>query len=227
MNKGVLYGVGVGPGDKELLTVKAVNILKSVDVIAVPFSGNGEKTAFNIVSEYVGGKEITECFLPMIKDRKKLDEYYDSAANNIEGYLKKGRNIAFITLGDVSVYSTYMRIDKRIAERGYKTIMIPGVTSFSAAAARLNISLCEGNETLSIIPASAVNSDNISAEGCTKVIMKPGKSIEKIKDLLKKHELYEKSCMIERCGMENEHICSNLDDVDENASYFSIIIVKG
>lgn len=99
---GILYGVGVGPGDKKFLTLDAVEKLKNADIIAVPDTG-GEKTAMNIVSEFIQGKEILYCNMPMTRDEAKLKEGHESSADSIIHKLDEGLNVAFITLGDPTV----------------------------------------------------------------------------------------------------------------------------
>ncbi len=226
MEFGKLFGVGVGPGDFELLTLKAVRILNFVDVVAVPSSGNGEKTAFNIVKNHIGDKKILDCFLPMTKDLKRLEECYDKVAVDIKNLLEKGLNVAFITLGDPSIYSTYMRIHRKILKMGFFAEIVPGITSFSAVAAKTGISLCEGKENLVILSASSDYVDKIEKIGGNFVIMKSGKKIGEIKKIIKDKNFLKKFVMVECCGTENEKIYYDVDDIDENASYFSTIILK-
>ena len=226
MTYGKLYGVGVGPGDKELLTLKALRILQESDVIAVPAMKSGEKTAFSIVKDYIGNKPVIDCTMPMNKDFVRLKENYERIADIIENELKKGNKVAFITLGDPSVYSTYMQINSIIIKRGYETEIIPGITSFCAAAAKLNMSLCERDEPLVILPASYKDiKEGLKFKG-NKVLMKANKEFSNVRDILIDEGLIDESIMIERCTMENEKIHKNLNDVDEDASYFSVIIVK-
>ena len=226
MCKGKLFGVGVGPGDKELITLKALRIIEEADIIAVPLMKSGERTAFNIIEEYIGDKPVIDCIMPMNKDFSELRKNYLKISDVIEEKLAEGKNIAFITLGDPTVYSSYMRINSIILERGYETEIIPAVTSFCAAAARLNMSLCERDEPLVIIPASYDNvREGIKLNG-TKVLMKSGRSVFDIRDILNEENLLDKSVMVERCGMENEKIYKNLNELDYKSNYFSVIIVK-
>jgi precorrin-2 C20-methyltransferase len=223
--RGKLYGVGVGPGDEKLLTILAVETLRSADKIVVPDTG-GEKTALKIVQNYIQDKEILYCEMPMTRDEKILQESRQRAADQICGELEKGNNLAFITLGDPTIYSTYMYLHRLILEKGYQAGIVNGIPSFCAAAARLNISLCDKDEILSIIPSSYENLDkSLEYEG-NKVLMKSGKSIMEVKEKLRNKHLLEQSKMVECCFMENEKIYENLEEVTENSSYFSVIIVK-
>jgi precorrin-2/cobalt-factor-2 C20-methyltransferase len=226
MDKGKLYGVGVGPGDKELLTLKALRILREADIIAVPLMKSGARTAYDIIEDYIRDKETIEFLMPMTKDFKKLEENYGAIADRLEEMLNEGKNIAFITLGDVTVYSTYMQINRMILERGFETELIPGITSFCAAAARLNMALCERDEPLIILPASYEETENVLDKHGTKVLMKASRAMGGIKDALSEKGLLKKSVMVECCGMENERIYTDLNEIDENSSYFSVVIVK-
>ncbi len=226
MRKGKLFGVGVGPGDKELVTLKALRIIKEADVIAVPLMKNGERTAFNIIETYTENKFVMDCAMPMNKDFDELQKNYMKISDMIEEKLIDGKNVAFITLGDPTVYSSYIQINSIILKRGYETEIIPAVTSFCAAAARLNIPLCERDEPLVILPSSYDNvKEGVKLSG-TKVLMKAGRSISDIREFLRDENLLDKSVMVECCGMENEKIYRNLDEVNEKSNYFSLIIVK-
>lgn len=218
---GKFFAVGVGPGDPELLTIKAVNTIKKCDVIAVPKSGANTNIALKIAEDYVSGKEIMECEMPMTKDEEKLNLYHDKSADDISKILDKNKSVAFLTLGDPTVYSTVMYIHKRLTKKGYNTNIVPGITSFCAAAAALNRSLCERDEMLHVIPATYTDVDYaVSLDGC-KVLMKSGKHIMDIKEKLK-----DKNAMMVECAtMENEKIYTDLQDLKEKSGYFSTIII--
>lgn len=223
---GILYGVGVGPGDKKLLTLLAVETMKKADMIVVPDTG-GEKTALNIVSEYIADKRVMYCSMPMTRDSSVLRKSHENCAELICAELEKGLNLAFITLGDPTIYSTYMYVHCLVLEKGYCAEIINGIPSFCAAAARLNISLCDGKDALHIIPASYEGVEELLILKGNKVLMKSGKSILNIKKMLEKHDLLDQSSMVECCFMENEKIYMKLSDLQEESSYFSIIVVKG
>ena len=221
--KGTLYGVGVGPGDPELMTLKALRIINEARVIAAPEAG----VAIEIASKAADlrGKELLRLHLPMTRDRAELDASHDEAAAAIIGKLDAGSDVAFLTLGDPSIYSTFSYIQRRVMKAGHQTRMAEGITSFCAAAARLNEPLCEGQEALHIVPASCTATDCLSMPG-TKVLMKAGKALAAVKASLKDAGLAGKAAMVERCGMENERICRDLDETPDEAGYFSIIIVR-
>lgn len=225
MKQGILYGVGVGPGDPELLTLKAVRILKEADVIAVPASGEGKKTAFSIAAAYIEGKPILECEMPMLRDREKLNRSYDKTAERIAGLLDDGLVVAFITLGDPSIYSTFTYLHRRLDQKGYRTAWVPGVPSFCAAAAALNRPLCEGSEMLHIIPASHGAEEGLSLSG-TRVVMKAGKDLNTVVKALHVRGEAERAGLVECCGMQQERIVPSLAGFQGESSYFSLIVVK-
>ena len=226
MKDGILYGVGVGPGDPELLTCKAVRIIRQADVIALPAETKENCVAYRIARgavKEIDEKELLFIPMPMTKDRAVLKESHDNGARAVEACLREGKQVAFLTLGDVTVYSTYLYIHRRVAADGFSAEIVNGIPSFCAAAARLGIGLAETKEELHIIPATYGAEEALKLPG-TKVLMKAGKKLGKVKGLLKENggEVY----MVENCGMEQERIFRSADEIDENAGYYSLLIVK-
>ena len=226
MSRGILYGLGVGPGDPELLTVKAARILREADVVAVPDKGSGERTALNIVRDYVEGKTILPCITPMIRDQAALDAAHDRIADDLCALRAEGKTVAFITLGDPTVYATYLYVHRRVLERGYEAVLVPGVPSFCAAAARLNISLCEGSERLMIVPASHKDVTDCLHTDANLVFMKAGREIGTLKETLRREGLLENASLVANCGMEGEQVWPRFADTPEDTGYFSLVIVK-
>ncbi len=226
MSKGMLYGLGVGPGDPELLTVKAARVLRQADVVAVPDKGSGERTALHIVRDYVEGKTILPCITPMVRDQAVLDAAHDRIADDLCALLEEGKTVAFITLGDPTVYATYLYVHRRVLERGYEAVLVPGVPSFCAAAARLNISLCEGSERLMIVPASHKDVTDCLHTDANLVFMKAGREIGALKETLRREGLLENASLVANCGMEGEQVWPRFADTPEDTGYFSLVIVK-
>ena len=223
---GKLWGVGVGPGDPELLTVKAVRVLREADVVIVPDASSGDKVALNIVKDYLKDKQIQFVKTPMVRDKAVMDAAHEAAADTICALLDDGKQVAFLTLGDPAIYSTYMYIHQKVLRRGYAVEVVPGIPSFCAAAARLNQSLCLGREPLIIIPASHDQNDLMDLPG-NKVFMKAGRSILELQQALAEKGLLEGASMVENCSMENEHVYPHFADLKEPSGYFSLVIVKG
>lgn len=223
---GKLYGVGIGPGDPELLTLKAVRIIREAEVIAVPGQKKEETVAYRIAVQAVpeiAGREMLEIDWQMTKDHQQLRQSHEAAAKKVAAVLEQGRNAAFLTLGDPTVYSTYLYVHKRILEMGYEAEIVSGITSFCAVAARLNIGLVENSAPLHIIPASYQIEEALKLSG-TKVLMKAGKKMGEVKRQLM--ELGAETAMIENCGMPGEKIYRSAQEIPEDAGYYSLIIVK-
>lgn len=225
--KGKFYGIGVGVGDPELLTIKAVNRLKNLDCVVLPEAKLGEgSVAFEIAKEYMKNS-VEKLYLefPMIRDLDKKIEIRKNNARIISEKLEKGENIGFLTIGDPMTYSTYSYVLEYL-KKDYETETIPGITSFASIAARLNIPLVIGNEDLKIISVDKntdfakeiSNNDNL-------VLMKISRNFEEIKEAVKKTGNEKNVALVSNCGKENEKIYYNLDEVEE-VPYFSTIILK-
>ena len=226
MKRGILYGVGVGPGDPELLTLKAVRILREADVVAMPDKGSGEQTARKIVQAYIEGKELISCPTPMVRDKELLAQSYEANADTLCALLDQGKNVAFITLGDPSVYSTYLYLHERVAGRGYEARLIPGVPSFCAVAARLGISLCQGEERLLIVPASHSVEDCVDFPA-NQIYMKAGRRLGGLLETLERHGRLEGAMAVSNCGMEEERVWPRAADMDPESRYFAVLFTPG
>ena len=184
---GILYGVGVGPGDPELMTLKAVRLIRENDIIAVPGAEAKETVAYKIAVQAVpelAEKTLLPVYMPMTHDREEMKRNHQKGAELLESYLSRGLNVVFLTLGDPCVYSTYTYLQKLVMDDGFRTELVSGITSFCAAAARLNLPLSEWNEQLHILPA-AHHSDAELKDGGNYVLMKSGRKMSQVKELLK------------------------------------------
>lgn len=226
--KGKLYSIGVGPGDSELMTLKAVRLLKECDVIAIPKGDTDVTVAKDIVEGAVdiSGKEQLIVYMPMTKDMDAMNKAHQKGADDIIRYLDEGKNVVFITLGCPTVYATCIYVHKLVLKAGYEASLVPGVTSFCAVAAKLNVSLCERAEPLIVLPGSYKESSKFLDGPGNKVLMKSASEIGRVRDELMERGLLDHAAMIERCGLEGEKIYKDLREVDDKSSYFSIILVK-
>lgn len=226
--KGKLYGVSVGPGDPELMTLKAVRIIENTKVIATPVTHSGEMLAYDIASGSVdmSGKEIVKLYFSMSRDPEKLKESHEKAADQIEEHLSQGEDVAMLNLGDISVFSTYCYIQDIITERGYEAEMTAGVTSFCAIASLLGISLTEMNEPLMIVPGK-ITEEVIGTRG-TKVIMKSGKKLPEVIGILRENGLLERSSMVADAGLPGQKVFRDISKLEstDDLGYFATIIVK-
>ena len=212
---GKLYGVGIGPGDPELITLKALRLTKEADILAFPGENPKESVAYRIMKgayPEIDSKQMISLPMPMIKDREELKRV-----------LEKGKNVVFLTLGDPTVYSTYIYVHKRVEQLGYATEIISGITSFCAVSARFNEGLVEKSQQLHVIPASYQIEEALKLPG-TKVLMKTGKKMQEVKAQIKASG--NKAEMIENCGMPDEKIYRSVEEIPDDAGYYSLIIVK-
>lgn len=231
--KGKLYGIGVGPGDPEFITVKAVNVLKRVQVIYCACSTkNKHSIAYHIASKYIPeNTPIKFLPFPMVLDRDKAQGYWENHAHTILEDIHNGKETAFLTVGDPLTYSTFGYILKSIKrlDPNVDIEIIPGITSYQAAAAAANTVLVEGEEMLTVVSGvrggeylRKLNglSDNV-------VFLKAYKNIEDIVSALEETKRKEKSVAVIKCGFEDEAV---IDDVEilkkEKPNYWTIIISK-
>lgn len=220
MERGMLYGVGVGPGDPELMTLKAIRCAEGADFLAAPSKGLALRIALG-ASEKLAEKPVLSVDMPMTKDPVKLEAAYLTGAKQLTDVLDQGKSVCFLTLGDPTVYSTYLYLHKKVVEQGYDAKIIPGVTSFCAAAAELGISLCENAQELHIIPGTYRPTQALEYPG-VKVIMK--NDLPKTRQALLQSDA--QVWMVENCGMETQKIYRGAENLPETSSYFTLLIAK-
>ena len=218
------YGIGAGPGDPELLTLKALRTIERCPVIAAPRTSGGKMLALDIVggATELEGKIILPLDFTMSSDHDILHEAHVRDADLVETHLAAGRDVAMLNIGDVSIYSTFGYLMDILVSRGYEAVMIPGVPSFCAAAARLGVSLVSADEPLHILPGGGF-AEELSG---TKVLMKSGKQLPRVIEELKRRGLEEKAAAVQNCGLPEERVCRDLNELSPDAGYFTTIIVK-
>ena len=229
MKRGTFYGVSVGPGDPELLTLKAVRCIQACPVLAVPQTSGGGMLALDIARGAVDleGKTILPLRFAMRRDPAVLQASHTAAAEAVKAYLDAGQDVAMLNLGDVSIYSTYSYLEERLKAEGYATVRIAGVPSFCAVAARLDQSLTDGMEQpLSIAPGRQADAV-LDAPGA-KILMKMGRQLPETLEYLRKKGLLAQSAMVCNCGLPNEKAYPTLMGFDpaQDAGYFATILVK-
>lgn len=235
--KNKFYAVSTGPAGSDYLTLKAVCVLKNCKTIFYPITGENSHVAFDCISEVVDVSE-KNCIgvrFSMSNDKEKTQKEYNDFYLQVKNELSKG-SVAFIAIGDVSVYSTAARIAKMIEKSGYKIEFVAGVTSFCASACECKLDLAEQDEEIRIIPGDAYfkngKLDEVLKSDGTKIFMKSPRHLKSIIEKIIELKIVEKTHLIQGVGYENQKIFSgkellNLnDDVFEKA-YMSVIIVKG
>jgi precorrin-2/cobalt-factor-2 C20-methyltransferase len=228
MNKGKLIGIGVGPGDPELLTVKAVKTLENVPVICAPKSSEKKPSvALSIVQDILDGRNdefaVLEPLFPMIEDKDELELYWADASELMINELEEGRDVSFITLGDPSIYSTFSYVARIINGKGYSVEMIPGITSFTGCAASAGITLGEKDEIILVVPKVDQRLEEILGHADTAVIMKTSRHSEMLEEIIKTDPRDKKVISVQNCGMDDEEI---FDGFAKKGKYLSTTIVK-
>ncbi len=223
---GILYGVGVGPGDPELMTLKAVRLIRENDIIALPGNDPAGTTAYKIAAAAVPeikDKELLAVYMPMVHDQDEQRKYHREGADLIESYLDQGKDVVFLTLGDVAIYSTFSYIQQLVETDGYECCMVSGVPSFCAAAARLGISIAGRDEQVHIIPAVYHLNEDLRQRG-TVILMKSGSRMPLVREQIKMNG--RDAMMVENCGMEDEAVYHHVEEIPDTAGYYSLIISK-
>ncbi|KQT46215.1 precorrin-2 C(20)-methyltransferase [Aureimonas sp. Leaf454] len=223
--RGRLYGVGVGPGDPELLTLKALRILKAAPVIAYPASDSGPSIARRIVEGHLpAGQEEIEILVPMRVDRAPAKDVYDAAAVRISTHLEAGRDVAVLCEGDPFFYGSFMYLFERLAAH-HPVEIVPGITSINAASARALRPLAARNDGFTVIPAplddAAIETLIERAEGFA--ILKLGRHMPRIRALLSRLGLESRSSYVERATQADERILP-LRRAPDAAPYFALIL---
>lgn len=228
---GTFYGVGVGPGDPELLTLKAINAIKTADIVIAPRTEKkDESTALSIARPYIQeGCEVLELVFPMNYNSQALSDAWVNNKKTILELLDAGKKVAFLTLGDPMLYSTYMYVYRLLEDSRHEIVNIPGVNSFSAIGNRLGMPLAEGGDILSIVPAT-INEERLEkvlAVSDNVVLMKVYKNFPDIIEKLGKHGMVENAVMVSKCGLEGEEIIHDLAaSGSKKVNYLSTILTK-
>ena len=230
---GTLYGVGVGPGDPELLTLAAVAALKRVQVVfAASSSKNVYSLALNVVKDHLPpSAEVRKLDFPMTKDQKLLEEAWEENARAVIDVLASGGDAAFITIGDPLTYSTYgylARTVTRLAPQ-VKLETIPGVTAYNAAAARLNLPLAEGEQSLLILSGVCDPQDITRLASLTDnlVVLKAYHNYDRIVDAIEAANEHPRTYLVSRCGLPEEVITPDAGSRrGSKPHYLSLIIAK-
>ncbi len=228
MKTGKFIGIGVGPGDTELLTIKALNTLKKVNFICSPRSAARKPSlALSIVQKYLDERDdnyqILEPLFPMIEDEEALQKYWDDAAALIIEKLDQGHDVAFITLGDPTIYSTFSYMHRRIQAKGFEVETIPGVTSFTGCAATAGVSLGEKDEIIVIVPKVDDRLEIFLKYADTLVVMKTSRHSEKLEQMVNRDSRNKEVISVKNCSMDDEKVVKGFL---KEKKYLSTTILK-
>lgn len=217
--RGIFYGIGVGPGNQGLLTMAGYQVLQEVKIVVVPVKKFGERSlAYQIVKEYIPEEtRIVEQVYPMSYSSEVLDQAWNENQKEIAEYLSAGESVAFLTLGDPFVFSTYSYIYQYLDQQGYSTETISGITSFQAASAKAGVPLVQGNEKLAVLPGTDHLEDleRIIELFDTIVILKVNRVFEEIYSFLKERGLLCQSFMVSNLGLPEEEMYLELSSLNE------------
>jgi precorrin-2/cobalt-factor-2 C20-methyltransferase len=227
--KGKLIGIGVGPGDTELVTLKAAKVLKSVPVVFSPKSSKEkESIALSIVRPILEERKdykrlmIVAPIFPMIENKKELEKIWTSASELIAQYLETGRDVAFITLGDPSIFSTYSYVQKKLIDK-YEIETIPGITSFTACAAAKNKALVEQNDILTIVPKIDDRLEEILDYSDSVVLMKASRNTSRLESTIEDKKRPKEIYSVQNCTRENEKI---IEGFSNEKPYLTTTIIQ-
>ena len=224
---GKLFGLGLGPGDPELLTLKALRILQASPVIAYPAPDDGKSFARSIVAEYLDENQTEiPIIIPMRVERFPAKTVYDAASKLIADYLDAGRDVAVLCEGDPFFYGSFMYLFERLVGK-YEIEIVPGVSSLVASAAALQRPLAARNDILSVIPAPLDDEAILAhlAASDAVAIIKLGRHFERIKNLIEEAGLTASSGYLERVTLDNQKVKPLSEAGDDSAPYFSMILI--
>jgi precorrin-2/cobalt-factor-2 C20-methyltransferase len=226
--KGTLYGVGVGPGDPELMTVKAWRLIGTAKVIAYLAANGGESTARAIAAPFMpdDAEEII-IDMPMRVDRAVGQAAYDEGAQRIAAKLRDGKDVVMLCEGDPFFYGSFMYMFERLATK-FETVVVPGVTSITAAASVIGQPLCERDEVLKVLPATLAEDDlqrELSSTSAAAII-KVGRHFGKVKRVLKALNIENNATAVERATHDDQLIRRTADIAEDTLPYFTTIIVR-
>ena len=224
---GTLYGVGVGPGDPELMTVKAWRLISTAPVIAYLAANGRDSTARDIARPFLPDDVIEVAIdMPMRVEREPAQAAYDAGAHAIEAHLREGRDVVMLCEGDPFFYGSFMYIFARLA-KDFPTIVVPGVTSITAAAAAMGRPLAARDEVLKVLPATLepdrLREELLTAESAA--IIKVGRHFGKIKNILSALDLITRAVVIEKATHDDERVTKVEDVAGDTLPYFSTILV--
>ncbi len=228
MNEDIkIWGLGVGPGDPDLITLKALKVLKNADVIAYPVLRGGDSIARSIIDIHLTeNQEEIIISIPMEIERYPAQDVFDKAAAEIGAAADAGKVIAVLCEGDPFFYGSFMYLFARLSIH-YVVKVVPGVTSLTACAAQLGLPLAARNDTISVIPGpldEVILEEKLLATNVA-VIVKVGRHLKKIRNVLNKIGATDNAYYIERATFENQQVATLNNLQVDNAPYFSMIIV--
>ena len=235
--QGKLIGVGTGPGDPELLTLKAVKALEAADVVAHFAKRGNSSNARRIVEAHLrpGVVELpllypvtTEIARDHEDYRDQISRFYAESAEAVAAHLEAGRTVAVLSEGDPLFYGSYMHLHVRLSER-YPTEVIPGITAMSGCWSQAGVPIVQGDDIMTILPGTLAETELAArlSNSEAAIIMKVGRNLPRIRRALEAAGKLDRAIYVERGTMANGHVVRLADKRDDEAPYFSIVLVPG
>lgn len=223
---GIFYGIGVGPGDPDLLTVKAVKVLAHVDVLAIPESTKeGGSVAYDIAKPHLKTNvSILSLTFPMIKEEEARQKFRFENAMLIKEQIEAGKNVAFLTLGDPLLYSTYIYLLEYLKDSGIEIISIPGIYSFSAISSSSNLPVVKGDEGLALISSFEKSDWSHLQHFDTIVCMKISSYASELYNVLRNNSSYS-MLLTTNAGKSTQYSTTNIDELTQKLHYFTTVIL--
>jgi precorrin-2 C20-methyltransferase / precorrin-3B C17-methyltransferase len=236
-SRGTLFGVGLGPGDPELVTVKAARVIGEADVVAYHSARHGRSIARGIAEPYLRPGQIEEHLVyPVTTETTDhpggyagaMDDFYSAATQRIAGHLDAGRDVALLAEGDPLFYSSYMHLHTRLTQR-FDAVIVPGVTSVSAASAAIGTPLVAGDEVLSVLPGTLPPEELARrlADSDAAVILKLGRSYPAVREALSSAGQLDAAVYVERASTPGQRVRPAADVDDTSVPYFSLALLPG
>jgi precorrin-2/cobalt-factor-2 C20-methyltransferase len=234
MTIGTLYGIGVGPGDPELITVKGALLLAATRSVFVPKPNqDGDSLALSIARRYLrSDAEVTELIFPMATESAVLSERWTESAHRVAATLRKGEHACFLTLGDPMLYSTWIYLCRALGRvlPQAQTVTVPGITAVAAAAALTGVALGEGKSSLTIVPTAEQLGlvRQALATGGTVALMKVGKRLPEVIEAIAAHGALDRAVLVARAGLEGQRVQTDLGalrDQGPEAGYLSVVLI--
>ena len=231
---GTFYGVGVGPGDPDLITIKAMRILKQVPVLCVP---KGREEGASYVRSFISHvldperQELVELVFPMTKDRAVLEQHWNAALERVLVPLRHGKDVVFVTEGDPFIYSTFMHLYALVRDRNPEVPVevVPGVSSINASAAAAGLPLVDGAERLAVLPATYEGEQltQILTQFDTVVLLKVNRVFDRVLGVLEDLGVADRAVFVKRCGAPDQEVVRDVRSLrGKDLDYLSLLIVK-
>ena len=223
------YGIGVGVGDPEEITLKAINTLKKLDVVILPEAKKDDgSVAYEIAKQYMK-EDVEKVFVefPMLKSLEERENARKENTKIVQKLLEEGKNVGFLTIGDTMTYSTYVYLLEHLSKK-YLVETVPGISSFVDMASRFNFPLMIGDETLKVVSLNKKTNIEFELENNDNIVfMKVSRNFENLKQALIKTGNMDKIIMVSNCGKENQKVYYDIKDlIEDDIPYFTTLIVK-